>query len=227
MKKIKYKEGFIMAGLMLIIVLVYSLAVMKLDVEAIGPEGSRVGFSHLNGALNKLIGYHPFWHRLADILAWASFLTVGLFAAIGMLQLVKRKNLWKVDRQILALGSLFLTVFILYIVFGKIPINYRPIILPDEGALEPSFPSSHTMMACTVFGGVFLVLKDYVRDKKLRKKMRIFCLAMAVLMTLARMLAGIHWFSDIFGGVLIAAFLLTLFDAVLWEIREDRAAGGK
>ena len=106
-------------------------------------------------------------------------------------------------------------VIIIYILFNKIAVNYRPVILPDEGKLEPSFPSSHTMLACVVMGSVILLIPQYVKSVTV-KWAAVTVLALAIMLTVVgRLLSGAHWLTDIAGGVMISICLLSLCSAVM------------
>ena len=58
------------------------------------------------------------------------------FAGIGLVQLIKRRSLFRVDADIMILGVYFVIVFLAYAIFEMIPINYRPILI--EGRMEAS-----------------------------------------------------------------------------------------
>ena len=100
----------------------------------------------------------------------------------------------------------------LYAFFEKVVVNYRPVIL--EGTLpEASFPSSHTMLACVVFGSAAMILPLYVKNSKLRRVLEGLCCFIMGFTVGGRLLSGVHWLTDIVGGVLISLALLALFSA--------------
>ena len=135
-----------------------------------------------------------------------------------MVQLIRRKSLFKVDKNIIALGVLFAVVIILYVMFNKITVNYRPVILPDEGVLEASYPSSHTVLTCVVMGGAMLQLPYYIKNQGLRLALNTI-LALIILLTVGgRLVSGAHWLTDILGGILLSGCLLFVFSGVLDKI---------
>ena len=54
-------------------------------------------------------------------------MNVLVFAALGFIELVKRRSLFKVDADILILGVYYIIVLAGYLVFEMIPINYRSV----------------------------------------------------------------------------------------------------
>ena len=197
--------------------IVLLILICTADVKEIGPEGTKVGLAAVNGFFAKTIGFHMFWYRVTQVLGGISILTAGLFALLGLYQLIRKKDIRKVDKTILALGVLYAAVVVLYVLFDHIPVNYRPVIL-DEGP-EPSFPSTHTMISCCVMGSTILVSGHFFLDVKMKKAVCIAAGVIMVLTVVGRMLSGVHWFTDIIGGILISCALLALFQAALFAIR--------
>ena len=162
------------------------IALVRLvDAAPIGAQGTSIGLSHLNQFVFDLFGVNMLWYNITDWLGVAAVLTGFVFAVTGLVQLIKRRSLLKVDREILSLGGLYIVVIGLYLFFENVIINYRPIIMPDNTSPEASFPSSHTML---VIIGVTVV---------------------------GRLIAGVHWFTDILGGILISVTLLSLYEEVI------------
>jgi undecaprenyl-diphosphatase len=151
------------------------------------------------------------WYDITDWLGIAAILTALVFTVAGLVQLIKRKSLLKVDREILALGGLYIIVIGLYVLFEKVIINYRPIIMPSSTHPEASFPSSHTMLVCIIMGSAAMLLGKYIRNKKLCTAIRVMCLAIIAFTVIGRLIAGVHWFTDILGGILISITLLSFF----------------
>lgn len=184
------------------------------DVAAIGPAGTEIGFSHMNQFFHDLTGVNMMWYEITDYLGYVAIAVCAFFALLGFIQLVKRRSLIKVDKEILALGGLFAVVIGCYVFFEKYIINYRPIIMPGETAPEASFPSSHTMLAITVFFAVMIISDRYV-GKGLGVLVRLACFFAALVMVGGRLYCGVHWCTDIIGAILLSATLLQLFSAVV------------
>ena len=190
------------------------ILVRFVDVRPIGPEGTSIGLSHLNQFVFDRFGVNMLWYEITDWLGVAAVLTAFLFALTGMVQLIKRRSLLKVDRAILALGGLYIIVIGLYVLFEVLIVNYRPIIMPGGTGPEASFPSSHTMLVCVIMGSAMMLIDRYIAVKTLRSLLRIICAVIIGVTVIGRLVSGVHWFTDILGGILISASLLALFAEV-------------
>lgn len=211
----KNKKNIIVSVILVVVSIIYTLLVKYVDVKPIGPNGSSVGFSALNGWFSKLIGSHMFIYKLSELLGYVLLLLVVIYGAIGVYQLVKRKNPLKVDRQILILGGFYVLMLIVYVLFEKLEINYRPVLV--DGVLEASYPSSHTILSLCV-GLTSLIVSQKYFNKKYIKLISIITIVLMSLVLLLRLLSGVHWISDIIGGVLISLSLVSIFKTVyFWE----------
>ena len=192
------------------------IALVRLaDVAPIGAQGTSIGLSHLNQFVFDLFGVNMLWYNITDWLGVAAVLTGFVFAVTGLVQLIKRRSLLKVDREILALGGLYIVVIGLYLFFENVIINYRPIIMPDNTSPEASFPSSHTMLVCVIMGSAAMLINRYIRNKPLNRILRAVCYVIIGVTVVGRLIAGVHWFTDILGGILISVTLLSLYEEVI------------
>ena len=189
----------------------FSLLVRVIDVQPVGPEASNIGFAGLNAAVHEFFGMHLFWYKLTQLLGVAAIAVAGLFAIVGFIQLIQRKNLLKVDKKILMLGVIYILVILLYALFEKVPFNYRPVILDPAEGLEPSYPSTHTMLILTIFGTAVGIIGDYIKNAKVVLMLKILCLVIMALTIVGRLVCGVHWFTDIAGGVIISLFFINLY----------------
>lgn len=207
------KSSLIMTVLMLIVVALYTVCVKVVDVAPIGPENSSVGFASINGPIANALGYHESFYQISKVLGIFALLFIAFFAIIALMQIVKRKGIFKADQHLYVLGVFYVLVGITYLLFEKVIINYRPIIM-DEG-LEASYPSSHTVLALCVFVTAAMQLKAYDKTKKKFNIQSIACIVCAVVMVVSRFLSGVHWFTDIIGGLIISAFLIMVYVTLL------------
>ena len=67
------------------------------------------------------------------------------------------------------------------------------------------------MLICVIMGSACMVLDKYIKDEKIRRILDICCKAVLVATVLGRLFCGVHWFTDILGGVLISIFMLSIF----------------
>ena len=223
----KKQTKLMVAGVFALLVVVLIALVRLVDAASIGPEGTRIGLSHLNQAVHGLTGVHMIWYTITDWLGILAILVAAAFGVIGLMQLIRRRSLLKVDGEILALGGLYVVVIALYLFFEKVIVNYRPIIMPGSEHPEASFPSSHTMLVCVIMGSAIQVLHRYVRGRGLRKGLRAACWAVIGITVVGRLISGVHWFTDIVGGLLISAALLQLFSAITASFRRRARRKGK
>lgn len=210
----KNQAKALLAMLFGLLFLLLIIMLRTVNVEAIGPNGTSIGFSKLNGSVRDAIGTHMFWYYLTEVIGILAILLAAAFAALGVYQLVKRKNVLKVDKTILALGGLYIIVIILYVLFEKVIVNYRPVIMSGETEPEASFPSTHTMLICVILGSAVIALKRYLKDEKAYLIAKAVCIGLIALTVIGRLLSGVHWFTDIIGGLLISAALVLTFDVV-------------
>ena len=214
------KKKFVRAAVGCALFVLIIVLVKTVDVAAVGPAGTEIGLSHLNAGFHNLIGQHMFLYQATNLLGFWAILTGCIFAVIGVVQLVQRKSLAKVDRQILALGSLFVLLGVIYVLFEKVVVNCRPILMEGETVPEASFPSSHTVLACVIFGSVAMIVRDYVNDKKTAALVQNACLVLMVVAVLGRLFSGVHWLTDILGGLFLSYALLQAFSGVLERLRQ-------
>ncbi len=207
----KGNKRLVLAGIYFVLFLFLIVLVKTVDVAQIGPEGTFIGLSHINSAVHQTFGINLFWYDLTEFFGIFAILVVVCFAVMGLIQLVKRRSILKVDKEILSLGGLYVVVLFAYAFFEKVIINYRPII--EEGAehVEASFPSSHTMLIVSVFGTLLLIIDKIIVNEIMQKVSKILCLVIICLTVVGRLVCGVHWFTDILGGCLISLCFINLF----------------
>lgn len=189
--------------------------VKYVDVSMVNETGTTIGLSHINMGFAAFTGVNVIWYKVTTVLGVFLLLFAGGFALIGLLQLIQRKSLLKVDYEILSLGGLYVVVVFLYALFEKVIINYRPILMDGKTEPEASFPSSHTMLVCVVMGSALMLIDRYIRDEKVARILKNICIVLIILTVVGRLICGVHWFTDILGGVLLSATLLMIFNNVL------------
>ena len=188
------------------------MLVLLIDVKFVGPNGSPVGFSMLNMLVKRVIGVHMALYVITD---WLGIIPVAVafgFAVLGLVQLIARRSLLKVDRSILALGVFYIIVIAVYLLFENVVVNYRPVLI--DGYLEASYPSSTTLLALCVMPTAAMQLGARVKNKTLRKTLVIGIAVFTAFMVIGRLISGVHWLSDIIGGILFSAGLDLLYFAV-------------
>ena len=214
----KNKGKFLMLGISGALFALLIVLLCCVDVEPVGAAGTSVGLSHMNRFVFELTGVNMVWYNITDWLGLAAIFAAFLFAATGLVQVIKRRSILKVDKEILALGGLYILVIGIYILFENVIVNYRPIIMPGCSNPEASFPSSHTMLVCVIMGSTIIIIGKYIKKKSLCMVIRGICAAVIAVTVVGRLISGVHWFTDILGGLLISTFLLALYSALIaWE----------
>lgn len=214
MKK-KVKSSFIVTGLLFLLFVLFTVVVSTVDVRPIGPEGSEVGLAMLNGFVFQKLGVHMIWYSITDRLGVVALLTAFCFAIIGLIQIVNKKSLLKVDIRIILLGIYYVIVIAAYVFFEIFIINYRPIILEESVGLEASYPSSHTMLVICIMGSANVLFQQMIQNKMIRVIMNALSVLVIVLTAVGRMISGVHWFTDIVGGMLLGITMIQLYASVL------------
>lgn len=191
----------------------FTLLLTCVDVQAIGPQGVMVGFATVNEWAFQLLGVHLLWYHITDWLGVVAIAVAFAFAAAGLCQLITRKSIRKVDRHILVLGGFYLVVIGCYLFFETVVINCRPILM--GGNLEASYPSSHTMIVVSIMATATMVFRTLCPQKKgWCLAMDIFAAVVIAVTVMGRLIAGVHWLTDIAGGLLLSAALVVSYWAV-------------
>ncbi len=214
----KNKKNILICVLLVLISIIYTLLVKYVDTSTIGPNGSVVGFSSLNSFVFNLTGNNMTLYKITEILGIIPILIALMYAVIGLIQVIDRKSL-KVDKELIALGILYVVVILIYVFFEKCIINYRPVII--DGVLEASYPSSHTLLSICICGSALLINKYLFNNEKIYKYINIISIISMVLIVLGRLLSGVHWASDIIGSIIISITLLKILETYYLSIKKD------
>ena len=193
----------------LLVFLLWTALIRSVDVQAAGPTGTKVGFAAFNLWFHKLTGVHMTLYTITDWLGLVPIAVCLGFGVVGVFQLIRRRSLLRVDPDIILLGLYYILVVLGYLVFEMIPINYRPILI--GGALEVSYPSSTTLLVLSVMPTLKFQI-DRRTDKSLvRNATGIFVIAFSAFMVIGRLIAGVHWATDIIGAVFLSMGLFLLY----------------
>lgn len=215
----KVKKEFVISVLFLLIAVFYTVLVKTVDTGAIGPDGSVVGFSTINEFFRDLIGENEIWYKITKYITIIPIFMVFIYALIGFVQLIKRKSLFKVDKELLGLAVFYIVVIGLYAFFELFIINYRPVIV--DGQLEASYPSSHTLLALCLCGSAILLNKMKYGKYPISKIINPILLIVMIVLVVGRLLSGVHWFSDILGGVIISTALIYMYYVYLKSLERN------
>ena len=194
---------------LLVSFLIWTLLVIFVDVKPLGVNSSNIGLSTMNLAFFNLTNTNLTLYTITDWLGLISIAICVGFGVLGLIQLIKRKSLFKVDKDILILGIYYVIVILMYLIFEMIPINYRPILI--EGRMETSYPSSTTLLVLSVAPTLSFEIHKRIKDRKIVILIDIVNISFALFMVIGRLLSGVHWLSDIIGSIILSGGLFVLY----------------
>ena len=223
------REHFRKGVIWLAAFIIFTLLIKVIDVKAIGPEDTKVGFAALNGFVFKLLGQHVFFEKLTKILGILALLAAAGFGVVGLLQFLKTKSLRDVDREIIVLGVFYIIVLLAYVFFELCIVNYRPVILDD--GIEASYPSSHTVLVICIMATAPGQIYRLTQNRSLYNAARYASFIIIAVMVIGRLISGVHWFTDIIGGILLSAALVYFYNGALelfgFDPAPDNGTGSK
>ena len=115
----KRKKYFIIAVVLFIVSVIYTLLVKNVDLKAIGPNESVVGFGSLNEWFKGLVGVNDSWYKITKYLGIVPFLICAFYGLIGVGQLIKYKKISKIDKRLIFLGILYVLMLPILNIYKK------------------------------------------------------------------------------------------------------------
>lgn len=212
------KRNFLISSILILVAIGFTILVKVVDVKQVGVNETYIGFATINQFVFKSTGVNMIWYHITDWLGLVPIFMAMTYALIGLIQLIKRKSFFRVDKEIIILGIFYIIVIALYLFFEKVIVNYRPILM--DGFIEASYPSSHTLMTVCLCGSSIIVNRKLFNNK-LTKIINIISFIVIVITIIGRFISGVHWFTDIIGGILISSALLMTFNSTINLIKGD------
>ena len=188
---------------------VWTMLIQLVDVQGAGPDGTMIGFAVFNVWFHQLTGVHLTIYTITDWLGLIPIFICLCFAMLGLIQLIRRKSLFKVDWDIILLGIYYVLVIFGYLFFEMVPVNYRPILI--EGRLESSYPSSTTLLVVSVMPTLQFQMDRRAENPLIKRVSAVVVIAFSAFMVIGRMISGVHWATDIIGSILLSAGLFSLY----------------
>ncbi len=191
---------------------VWTVLVSFVDVAAIGPQGSTVGFAHINSWFHSVTGVNMWLYSVTD---WMGLVPVAIglgFGVLGLVQWVKRKNILNVDFSILVLGGFYIVTLAAYLIFEEVVINHRPILI--EGFLEASYPSSTTLLTLCIMPTAAMQFDLRLKNRGARNCVILLITLFTVFVVIGRLISGVHWLTDIIGGAFLSGGIVSLYKFV-------------
>lgn len=216
------KKVFIQFLAVALIAVVFTVLVKTVDLGFVSNTDSAIGFASINLSFNSKFGFNPLLYKVSEYLGYSVFAIVAFFALLGIRELVKNKSLLKVDSDLYALAITYIFTLVVYFVFDKLlVINLRPLIMSGEMVAEPSFPSSHTLLAVVVCGTAIAECGK-VKKSGLRIILTLILSLLMAATVLTRLFSGVHWVTDIVGGVLWGEALMMVFQLISTLLRKEK-----
>lgn len=212
------RKNFRMGGSLLLVFMIWTGLIQYVDVKPIGANNTYIGFSTLNSCFHHLTGVHMTIYTTTDWLGLIPIFVCMVFTGLGLVQLIKRKSILKVDKDLILLGIYYFIVIIVYLIFEMIPINYRPILI--NGRLEASYPSSITLLVLSVMPTLILQVKRRSTHVVFTKIVCVFTVLFSLFMVIGRLACGVHWLTDIIGALIFSTGLYYLYEALVLMLRD-------
>src|SRR4051812_34938528 len=121
---------------------------------------------------------------------------VGFTVAVFVVEIIRRPTRWlPVFLIAVTVGQTLMTTFI-----KELLDRVRPTANPIAHTLGPSFPSGHTTGAAACFAAFALVL-GRGRSRNVQSLLAGAAVFIAIAVAASRVLLGVHWLSDVIGGL--------------------------
>lgn len=200
------------ASLFLFILL---MILLNADKAVIAESGKEVGLSSINNLVKY--SYKENLDLMTDLLFYVTFTVVVFEGCLGIIQLVTRKSLFKVDKEIIIFGISLVVMVVLWLVFDHLlKINVRPI-----DANEGSFPSTHVMMATflALASHAFICMKYETRLPKYLSL--VLAIIIISTITFGRVACGMHYITDVTGGLFMGLALYFITFGIIKGFKKD------
>ncbi len=198
----KQKIWLILSFVLFTIFVGFTLMVALVDVD-------QVGLSHLNQFVWQKLGRNVIWEHITDWLGYLVILLVLGIVAWQIVQAFRRKNLMRIDQNLLVFDVVCAILVAFYAFFEFVVINYRPELV--DGVAKASYPSSHVMLFATIIPLLIWQVWHYFKTKPWRIVLTVLMILVAVLGVIGRLLSGVHWFTDILAGLIISGCMGCLY----------------
>ena len=207
------RKSLIIGGMLISAFVLWTIIIRTIDVRAVGVNGTSVGLASVNAWFHRFTGANMVLYTITDWLGIVPIFVCFFFGAVGLIQLIRRKSLLKVDIDIIFLGIYYVIVIAEYLAFEFIPINYRPILI--NGFMEASYPSSTTLLVLSVMPTLNFQANRRLKSAVLKRIIGVISTMFSVFMVIGRLVSGVHWLSDIIGSIFISIGLFFVYKALV------------
>lgn len=208
-----WKKNIVMGVILIAFFIIYTILIQIIDVKPLGLNGTDIGFYTINSWFHNLCGFNFTLYTVTD---WAGLIPLFVmiaFAFLGLFQFIKRKDIKKVDLDIIILGAYYIAIIIIYFIFEIVTINFRPVLI--NGFIESSYPSSTTLLVLGIMPTLTELIGRRCKFKKIKIATIIFIITFSLGCVICRLVSGVHWLTDIVGSVIIASGLFCIYKGLI------------
>lgn len=195
--------------------ILWTILIQTVDVKSVGVNGTDIGFADFNCWFHSFTGVNMTLYNITDWLGLVPVFICMLFGCFGFIQLIKRKSLLNVDKDIIILGFYYVIVIFGYLIFEMIPINYRPILI--NGFMEASYPSSTTLLVLSVMPTLNFQAKKRIKNRWVKNIICIISIIFSAFMVIGRLVSGVHWVTDIIGSCFLSGGLFYIYKSAVFS----------
>ncbi len=143
--------------------------------------------------------------------------TVLISIIIILFVLIKNKKdaFW----GMINLGVVFIiNDFIKFLVSRPRPVGYN--LIKENNY---SFPSGHAMVSCAVYGYLIYLVYNNIKNKELKYTLIGLLSLLIILIGISRVYLGVHYLSDILGGILLSIAYLLVFISIIKGDKNEKS----
>lgn len=214
------------ACVLLLTFVALTVALVCVDVQKAGESQAPVGFATLNEAVFEAIGQSALCLKVSELCGALMIAAVGAFGVLGLVQVIRRKGILRADRELYFMAGGLVLLAVAYVLFEVLVINYRPVL--EDGELAASYPSSHTMLAVAVAGMSAIYLLRRRKPGIWHGLLSAALIGLACVTVTLRLFSGVHWLTDIVGGLLLGGVIVAAYGAAcaLWGKKKEQGNEG-
>ena len=98
------KKSLLIGNIFLAMFAVWTALIQTVDVQPLGQNGTSIGFATFNCWFHHFTGVNMAIYTITDWMGLVPVVICLIFACIGLVQLIQRRNLFRVDADIMILG---------------------------------------------------------------------------------------------------------------------------
>ena len=208
------KRNLITGVVLVVAFIIWTILIKTVDVQSAGVNGTEIGFATVNKWFHTLTGVNWSLYNVTDWLGLGPVFVCMAFGIMGFVQIITRKSLLKVDKDIVYLGIYYVIVIAGYLLFEAIPVNYRPVLV--NGFMEASYPSSTALLVVAVMPTLVFQINRRVKNRTVRRTAFVLTVLFSVFMVTGRLVSGVHWVTDIVGSLLFSAGLFQTYKGIVF-----------